>query len=413
MERGNLLSTRQTAWVGVSLGVRGSIPGGENDIGGSGVSTSDQAASQIRSCRGCDGRDLRPVLNLGDQPPSDVFPLLDAPLPDPRWPLALVMCATCSLVQLDHNSPAPEEPLAVESETLRRHAVEVTRRVRERHMLPQGTTVREFASHHGGSWLASFAAHGLNPVEDDCALLVVDNHSLIHAEDLQGELTKRIAAMAPGGLFAIEFHHALAQLEEGQFDTARHGHPLYFSLTSWRNACRRFGLEVIDAWREPVFGGCLVAVATRTPAEPNQSVHDILHQESLAGADDPIRFAALDRIAKRAVGDFTAHLREAAAQGRRVLGYGAGSKAVTFLGVADVGPELLPCIADLAPGKTGRRIPGVAIPIISPTELVRLQPDEVIVLTWDIAAEVVKQLRNAGLRNTRFVVAMPQLQDIP
>lgn len=366
----------------------------------------------MTTCRGCASPRLTRVLDLGVQPACDFFPAVEDESPDTRWPLALVMCEQCALVQLDHRSPAPQEPLAVESATLRRHAVEASARLLRRSGLNVGCSVREFASHHGGHWLDQLVSHGCVALRDGQAQLVVDNHSIIHAEDLESELAARVAALAEGGVLAIEFHHALAQLEQGQFDTVRHGHPLYLTLTSWRAACRRHGLDVVDAWSEDVFGGCLIVLARRGAEAPSAAAAEILAREEAAGATTAAGFGRLDALKQQTSQALVNHLQASREQGRRVLAYGAGSKACTLLGVADVSTDLLEMAADLSPGKQGRRIPGVAIPIVSPERLVAEEPDEVLILTWDIAAEVVEQLRGAGLGRATFTVPLPMLTQV-
>ena len=109
--------------------------------------------------------------------------------------------------------------------------------------------------------------------------------------------------------------------------------------------------------------------------------------------------------------ELVAHLQQARVAGRKVAAYGAGSKSCTLLGAAGIGPDLLPYTADLSPAKHGRAIPGVRVPIISPDELVARAPEEVVILTWDIAAEVVAQLRSSGLDAT-FVVPLPTVHTI-
>lgn len=368
-------------------------------------------AVALTRCRGCGGDDLTLVLDLGEQPACDHFPDAHDPGPDPRWPLALVLCGDCALVQLSHVSPAPEEPLAVESATLKAHAEAVTGRLLARLGTEPGLRVREFASHHGGSWSAAMVAGGCELVEAD-ADLVVDNQSIIHAEDLEPELAQRVAALADDGLLVIEFHHAYEQLVQAQFDTVRHGHPLYFSLHSWSAACRRHGLSVVDAWREDVFGGCLVVLARRGRHEPNEAVQEILAAEQAADLTRPQGYAHLAEHTHRTVTDLRDHITAAHTAGRTVAAYGAGSKAVTLLGVAGLGPHEIPIVADLSPGKHGRRIPGAGIPIVSPEQLVAAHPDDVVVLTWDIASEVVAQLRAAGLVDARYVVPLPHLSDV-
>ncbi|MDO5627569.1 MAG: methyltransferase C-terminal domain-containing protein [Mobilicoccus sp.] len=368
--------------------------------------------ARITACRGCGGTDLDGVLDLGSQAACDHFPPADDPGPDPTWPLGLTMCRTCTLVQLDHVSPPEEEALAVESETLRRHAREVTARIRERVTLPEQPRVREFSSHHGGSWIDAWLDGGATAVDAE-ADLVLDNQSIIHSETLDADLAERVSALADDGVLAIEFHHALRQVSGGQFDTVRHGHPLYFSLHAWTAAVERHGLTVVDAWPEDVFGGCLLVVARRAgqDADPSEAVQQILRDEQAAEITSPAGYARLRDLADTVRTDVVRHLEHARDEGRSVAAYGAGSKASTFLGAADIGPDLLPYTADLSPGKQGRRVPGVGVPIVSPEDLVRRNPDEVVILTWDIAAEVAAQLTAAGYRG-RCLVPLPALKQV-
>jgi hypothetical protein len=72
-----------------------------------------------------------------------------------------------------------------------------------------------------------------------------------------------------------------------------------------------------------------------------------------------------------------------------------------------VGPDLLPFTVDAAPGKHGRRLPGCGIPIRPVEALREARPDVVLVLTWDIAEEVVGQLEAAGGWGAQYVLPLP------
>ena len=76
-----------------------------------------------------------------------------------------------------------------------------------------------------------------------------------------------------------------------------------------------------------------------------------------------------------------------------VVGYGAPSKAAVLLALSGVDSTLLPYTVDLSAAKHGSRIPGAFVPIRPVETLVDDNPDEVVVLTWDIADEVIRQLR--------------------
>ena len=62
--------------------------------------------------------------------------------------------------------------------------------------------------------------------------LVIASHALAHVDDLNELMTSIEAVLAPGGLIAVEFHHAL-ELARGQFDVLSHAHRSYFSCIRW------------------------------------------------------------------------------------------------------------------------------------------------------------------------------------
>jgi hypothetical protein len=89
-----------------------------------------------------------------------------------------------------------------------------------------------------------------------------------------------------------------------------------------------------------------------------------------------------------------------------VAGYGAPSKAAILLGVSGVGRDLLPYTVDASPAKHGLAIPGDRIPIEAVDVLRERRPDTVLILTWDIADEVVAQLETVSWGAT-YVVPLP------
>ena len=114
-----------------------------------------------------------------------------------------------------------------------------------------------------------------------------------------------------------------------------------------------------------------------------------------------VRAPGAGRRVDRTTAALREHLRHEAAGGRRVLGYGAASRAVPLLVAAGVGPDLLRAVADASPAKQGRLIPGVGIPVISPAELVAAAPDEVLLFLPDLLDEVraaLPELESAGAR---------------
>ena len=364
------------------------------------------------ACRGCGAGGSRRIVDLGTQPASDDFPSIDAPLPDARWPLELWWCPTCALAQLGPVEPQLEEPVrAVESETSRRHARRVVNDLLEGRPHLVGRSVREFASHHGGSWLGALAERDCQPAPDgQAAGLVVDVHALAHESDVSGRLDERRRALEPDGVLVLEHHHLLPLVELGQFDTIRHGHWSYLSLTALQRLAPRHGLAVIEAVAEPVFGGSLRVLLSHADAgyPIDESVEKILAAEENAGLHDASGLEDLGQRALRSADRLRGYLSDQRRAGRRVLAYGAPSKAAVLLGVSGIDAGLLEFTVDAAPLKHHLAIPGGRVPIRPVQDLVAARPDVVLILTWDIADEVVSQLEAMGGWGADYVLPLPE-----
>jgi hypothetical protein len=76
--------------------------------------------------------------------------------------------------------------------------------------------------------------------------------------------------------------------------------------------------------------------------------------------------------------------------------------------MAGIGRRDLLGIADASSAKIGRCLPGARIPVISPTELIDLQPDRVMLFVPDLLDEVRAALPGIELGGGRWVVLDPR-----
>jgi hypothetical protein len=95
--------------------------------------------------------------------------------------------------------------------------------------------------------------------------------------------------------------------------------------------------------------------------------------------------------------------------GRLVVGYGAPAKGNTLLNYCGVKPEHLPFTVDLSPHKQGRLLPGTRIPIRAPEAIDAAKPDTVLILPWNLRAEIGAQMARIREWGGRFAVAIPRL----
>lgn len=344
----------------------------------------------MKSCRGCVGSTLKPVLDLGRVPAADHFPPAESTVAEAEssHPLRMDLCVDCGLAQLAEDDTETAEPRGVEPEALRLQAAEAVHRIAEAGWL-RGATVREFGSPHGGTWVPLLTDRGYTVA--DTADLVLDCFGIMHDADQRAAFQTRAAATADDGVLLVQFHSLLTIVEQGQWNALRHGHFAYYSLTALRALLAGAGMSVAAAWEFDLYGGTVLVAAVHGEAAPDAAASAILAREQQFGITDPAVVSKLElqaRSQSRSLADWLVTARHA---GRSVYAYGASSRAVALLHLAGLDRSLLAGVADASATKQGRRMPGTDIPIISPQELVAAAPDDVLLTVPDILGEVAQR----------------------
>lgn len=367
--------------------------------------------------------------------------------PDPCFPLRLGFCPACRLVQLADDGPDEADdadaPPPTSSTAMSAHAGRFVDSLVERGLASPGRSILTMASHGGHLWpfldergvpatvLEPFAPRrvslegrgataipaDLDP-ESRATLdelgrfdLIIDNYLLAHLRHPDFALGALGRLLAPGGTAVLEFDHLLPTIAGLQFDAIRHGHFTYLSLTWLTEAAARHGLVVRRAEPQPVYGGALRVFLGRASdghgSDP--SVAEMVAVEKSAGLDDEGTFVAFgDRV--QALGRASrAYLDDRRAAGAVVAAYGAPARGSTYLNSFGIGPDRIAFTVDRSPAKQGRFLPGSRIPILAPDALVERRPDDVLILTWDLAAEVRAAWPAVEARGGRFLIGVPEL----
>ena len=171
------------------------------------------AVIAARTCRFCRSGEGEIVLDLGRQPSSELFPVLDDPGPDLLFPLRMWLCASCGLAQLADDADVPEEVVGAEPAALAAQRADAVRELVAAGALPPGGTAAEFPSPHGGSWLGLLAEHGFAAVDRavEADVVVDGSFGVMHEPDQCDALRERTRVVRPGGRFVVQFHslHAI------------------------------------------------------------------------------------------------------------------------------------------------------------------------------------------------------------
>ncbi len=405
-------------------------------------------------CRHCKTELELEFLDLGNAPPSNAYlNKEDLRKPEITYPLRILTCTNCWLVQTEDYTDAGElfnDDYAYFSSTSKswlKHASDYCTMITNRLGLSDNSFVVEIAS-NDGYLLRNFVSSGIpclgiEPTKSTAAAasaigvpvrqeffgknmglsmanageqadLVLGNNVFAHVPDIN-DFTEGVAALLkPNGVVTFEFPHLLQLMQQNQFDTIYHEHFSYLSLCSVSSIFKAAGLRVFDVEELKTHGGSLRIYGCRGDASHKETslVQNILTNELQAGMQDEKTYSAFQKKADKVKDGLISFLLEAKAKGKTVAGYGAAAKGNTLMNYAGIRPDLIPFICDAAESKIGQYMPASHIPILPPSVLDENTPDYLVILPWNIAEEVMKQNAHLVEKGTKFVIAVPELKII-
>ena len=405
----------------------------------------------MSQCRICENTQTSKFLCLGPTPLANSFlgpDHLDEP--EPCFPLDVVFCNQCGLVQLDYVVP-PEAMfrnyiyVSSTSQTMPAHFAAYADEIVSRFIQHPQDVVLEMGS-NDGCLLRAFQTHqvraiGMEPAANVAAIanatgiatvndffcersamefqeregrvkVIVGNNVLAHIGDLQDLVAGLDSLLRPDGVAVFEVPYLVDLLRKNEFDTIYHEHLSYFALRPLQKLFESRGMTIFDVKRFPVHGGSIRVYVSRVAAgrETLPSVEGLRLLERSEGLDSHETYEVFAGRIEKIKQELTALLSRLKASGARIAGYGAPAKGNTLLNHFQIGTELIDFIADKCPYKQGMYTPGKHIPVVDVKHLLEEQPDYVLLLAWNFAEEILEQQSEYLIRGGKFIMPIPRPQ---
>jgi SAM-dependent methyltransferase len=242
--------------------------------------------------------------------------------------------------------------------------------------------------------------------------LVVANNVLAQVPDLNDFVKGIKALLKPRGVVTIEFPHLMQTMQGNQFDQIYHEHFSYFSFGTAVRILAFHGLTVFDVEELPTHGGSLRVYARHLEddSKPVASrVCGLLAREAEAGFNRLDCYANFGQQVKQTKRKLLSFLIQAKNEGKSVAGYGAPGKGNTLLNYCGIREDFLGYTVDRSPHKQGKFLPGTHIPILPPETIRETRPDYVMILPWNLKAEIMEQIAYIRDWGGRFVVPIPEV----
>lgn len=238
-----------------------------------------------------------------------------------------------------------------------------------------------------------------------------DPHTFV--EDIRQCLDER-------GLWVLQMSYTPLMLDQNAFDNILAEHLEYYTLAVIKKLFAEHGLRIVDVeLNDTNSGSCRLYVTHEnnhqldlpvfTEMIGQFRVDSLLTHEASLGLETAAPYLAfMERV--RANRDRTVELlKQLAAEGKRVVGYGASTKGNVLLQYYGITPELLPCIAERSEEKVGKKTVGTGIPIISEDEMRAMKPDYLFVLPWHFVKAFERREQALLEAGAQMIVPLPNL----
>jgi hypothetical protein len=370
----------------------------------------------VDTCGGCGGGNLEQVLSLGSSPPTCNMVKVGQPRVETFYPLDLLECQNCTLVQLSvivdpaEVFPADYGYSSGNSPELHRNFEDLAA---SSLLFLRPTDLVVDIGANDGTLLSKFDCRrvGVEPTEQawkihdtcdsdglgdtdvymapftaDLAQNLLEQHGpakvitacnvLAHVEDINDVLRGVDILLDDDGILIAE-NHDLYSVVSGQWDTVYHEHLRYYDAYSFGRTLEANGFGARTFQGVPTHGGSFRTVAKRGPGHSLVSLkydwRKLVQQVRMARWEN--REIAID-----------------------MAGIGATARATTIINYCGFDVDDVAYVAEV-PGsdKIGHYIPGTSIPIVDESQLLEDDRDAFL-FSWHLRQAIVPKLRERGYK---------------
>jgi len=407
----------------------------------------------ISCCRSCGSNQLVQILSLGNQYVTNFVDSKEDS--NVRCPLDLVLCENCKLLQSRHNAP-PESMWGDQywyksgiSITIKEDLKDIVDKSKKIVELNSEGLVIDIGCNDGtllsfydilrlktvgfepsGNVAKEAIGKGFDVINNffnakdfkekyggKKAKIITAISMFYDLEDPNKFLEDIVACLDKDGLFVIQQNYLITMLEQNAFDNICHEHREYYSFTSLQTILAKHRLEIFDVEQNNINGGS-IRTYIRFKGNENlkgfegskERLKKIVEKEEKLNLDTPRPYEEFARRINSIKEKLMNFLKEEKAKGKKIWIYGASTRGNVTLQYFGLGPELITAIADMNPDKWGKKTVGTMIPIISPEEFRKENPDYLLVLVWHFFDEIKQQENDWFEKGGKFIVPLPEFK---
>jgi hypothetical protein len=404
-------------------------------------------SKQISRCQICNSKELKSILFLGYLPPVNNFKKINEEIKEqPSYPAELFFCNRCKLVQLstvvDQKILFPFEYPYTSSTTkiLRENFAELHNSIKSKFNFKKKDLIIDVGSNDGNllsNFKKDFRILGVTPEKIGNiaikrgiptlikyfnlktanyifkkygkAKIVTATNVFAHMDKLKEIINSVKICLDSRGIFVTESHYLIPLLRDIQYDTVYHEHLRYYSLTSLNYLFKKNNLEIFDAKEIPTHGGSIRVFCsrigrysvTRRVKEIYKYEKQFLNYKYLTNFNSRVVSSKLNLI--KILSNIKKKKKKSI-----IAGVSAPSRSATLINYVGLNEGIIKFILEIKGSyKIDCYMPGTKIPVIKESKEILKKTNYLILFSWHIAKELIKNLRNRGFKG-KFIIPLPK-----
>jgi SAM-dependent methyltransferase len=403
----------------------------------------------MKSCHMCKSGNLEKFLDLGFHPHSDSFLTVEEiEKPEMSYPLSVFLCRDCGLIQLgfivDGETLYQKNYIYLSSvtETGKSHYFGLSKDVCERFDFSKESLVIDIGSNVGvllmGFKEQGMKVLGVDPSPNIAKIAVEENgvdtipdfftttlakkvveekgqasaimatNIFAHLSDLHDAMEGISILLKNDGVFVIEAPYLVDLIKNLEYDTIYHQHLRYLSVKPMASFFANYGMEIFDVEKVSIHGGSIRVFAGRKGERPVSAnvkkFLDLEEEEQVYSMERLKRFANDVREHKRKLNQLLEGLKQ---DGKKIVGVSAPAKGNTLLNYCGINNDVLDYLTEKSKLKQGLFTPGTHIPIYADEKLTEDNSDYALILAWNFADEIIRNLDAYKQKGGKFIIPIP------
>ena len=238
------------------------------------------------------------------------------------------------------------------------------------------------------------------------AKIITATNVFAHIDNIDDLMRNILKLIKEDGVFITESHYFLSLVKTLQYDTIYHEHLRYYTVTSLKNIFKKYGMKIIKVKKINTHGGSIRVYAVKNKKfSVDKSVNKSLIEEKTFLSKKNIKLFR-NRVLK-SKSDLLSKILKIKKNNNSIFAVGAPSRATTLVNYVGLNENLIDCICEIKGShKISHYLPGTRIPIVSEQIIFKKKPEYLLILSWHISRELIKNLRKKGYKG-KFIIPLP------